>query len=176
MMQIPWSESLGIVVLVYSDRILKTFAATCRCETALESSLCGLGYPEKPEKYTDFYLYLSWPFVTILRVPSESNIRLYWRFNICTTRQPRFLGTHDCLHAVFFFEHRYFESESAIITICIHWSLKLLKNKNTITPLWRDRAREIDGLPGATLAEIFVAYSMASVLYSSSWMKLIQFT
>ena len=55
MMQIPWSESSGIVVLVYSDMILRTFAA--RCETALESgNLCGLGHPEKPEKCTDFEL------------------------------------------------------------------------------------------------------------------------
>ena len=48
-------------------------------------------------------------------------------YHICTTRQCEFLGTHDCLHAVFFFEHRYFESESAIISICIPWSIKLLK-------------------------------------------------
>ena len=35
--------------------ILTTFAA--RCETALESrNLCGLGYLEKPEKYTYFEL------------------------------------------------------------------------------------------------------------------------
>ena len=55
MMQIPWSESLDIVVLVYSKMVLRTFAA--RCETALESkSLCGLGYPEKSEKYTDVEL------------------------------------------------------------------------------------------------------------------------
>ena len=39
----------------YSDMILGTFAAIC--ETALESrNLCGLGCPEKPEKYTDFEL------------------------------------------------------------------------------------------------------------------------
>ena len=44
-MQIPWSESLGIVVLVGSDTIFRTFAA--RCETALDSrKLCGLGYPD----------------------------------------------------------------------------------------------------------------------------------
>ena len=35
--------------------VLRTFAA--RCETALENrNLCGLGYPEKPENYTDFEL------------------------------------------------------------------------------------------------------------------------
>ena len=54
-MQIPLSQSLGIANLVYIDMILRTFAA--RCETALESrNLCGLGYPEKLEKYTDFEL------------------------------------------------------------------------------------------------------------------------
>ena len=47
MIEIPRSESLGIVVLVYSDMIFRTFA--CRCKTALESrNLFGLGYPEKP--------------------------------------------------------------------------------------------------------------------------------
>ena len=95
--------------------------------------------------------------------------------HICTTRQCEFLDTHDCLHAVLFFEHMYFESENAIITICIPWSLKL-KKKNRYRPLWLDRAREIDGLPGATLAEIFVSYSMASLLYSSSRTKLPEFT
>ena len=61
MVQMPWSESLGIVVLVYSDMILRTFAAGF--EATLESRiLSGLGYPEKPENYTDFEL-LS-PFVT----------------------------------------------------------------------------------------------------------------
>ena len=48
-------RKFSIVVLVYSDMILRTFAA--RCETALESrNFCGLGYPEMPEKYADFKL------------------------------------------------------------------------------------------------------------------------
>ena len=53
MMQMPWLENLGIVVLVYSDMILRTFAA--RFEAALGSRiLSGLGYPEKPEKILSF--------------------------------------------------------------------------------------------------------------------------
>ena len=90
---------------------------------------------------------------------------------MCTT-----IG-YTCLSSCcILFEHRYFESTIAIITIYIPWSLKLLKSKNKIQALWLDNVREVDGLPGATLAEICVAYSMASVLYSSSRMKLPEFT
>ena len=40
--------SLGIAVSVDSVKILRSFAATCRCDTVLESrKFCGLGYPEK---------------------------------------------------------------------------------------------------------------------------------
>ena len=92
---------------------------------------------------------------------------LYFK-HICTTRQCEFLGIYDCLHAVIFFEHRYFESENALVTIYIPWSLK----RKTKIRYGLDRAREIDGLPGASLAEIF---SMASVLYSSSRRKLSEF-
>ena len=48
MMQISWSESLGIAVSVDSDKILRTFAA--RCETALDSrKSCGMGYHDQLE-------------------------------------------------------------------------------------------------------------------------------
>ena len=86
--------------------ILRTFAA--RCETALESRKCGLGYPEKLEKYTDFEL--SCPLLVKYKMALKIS-------HNCTTRQCEFLGTHDCPHAVLFFEHRYFESESALVTI-----------------------------------------------------------
>ena len=81
------------------------------------------------------------------------------------------------VHMTVFMLYSFSNIGSAIITICILWSLKRLKKaKIRYRPLWLDRAREKDGLLGATLAEIFVAYNMASVLNSSSQMKLPEFT
>ena len=73
------------------------------------------------------------------------------------------------VHVTVFMLYSFSNIGIAIITICIPWSLNL---KKRYRPLWLDRAR----LPGATLAEIFVAYSMASVLYSSNRMKFPEFT
>ena len=72
----------------------------------------------------------------------------------------------DGFHTVFFFSNICILKTKVLLAQYTYLGLKLKTKKTRCMPLWLDRAGKIDGLPGASLVEIFVIYSMESVLHA----------